>query len=151
MRTLRSAAVMTLLLIPTALTGQQEVSTTGKPTLAVLPIYAGMSASPDADRTATAITRLIASSFSSQGAVRVLDSDRLARLLSRQPQLTAGRWDDGSAMRAGRLAGARLVLVGSVTVDGQVTQLEVRALDVTNGSPVGLPFSATGQMDQLAT
>lgn len=44
-----------------------------------------------------------------------------------------------------------MVLVGSVTVDGQVTQLEVRALDVTNGSPVGLPFSATGQMDQLAT
>jgi TolB-like protein len=148
--TLRSTAVTVLLLGPVALSGQQEVNMTARPTVAVLPILSYPAAHDDANQVATTLTRRIASAFSGQSSILVIGPERVARLRLRQPELAQGHSSEEAALRAGRALGARYVVVSSASLDGQIAQLDVRTLDVVTGSSVGLPFSAAGGLDELS-
>jgi TolB-like protein len=128
-RILALAALLATLAAPL---GAQEA----RPTLAVLDLTDGGSLGPEAQDLAglgKGLAAMLTTEMSRNPRVTMVERDRLRSLLDEQRLTLSGAADEGTAVRVGRLLGARYMLFGSYAdVYGQL-RVDVRVVEVETG------------------
>lgn len=103
-----------------------------RPTVAVL--YFTNSAlikHDDWDPLSTGITDMLITQFSTSPAIRVVERDRLQKLIEEQDLSAGKRVDETTAVRLGKILGAHHLILGGFVIDPkQRMRLDVRAVDV---------------------
>lgn len=82
--------------------------------------------------------------------VQVVLRDRLETILREQALQAGGRIEDRTAVRIGHLAGATVILAGSVTRVGDLLRLDAQLLDVERGTVIGATTVEGGAGEVLA-
>ena len=110
----------------------QAVTADVRPTVAIL--YFTNSAlirHDDYDPLSKGITDMLITEFSSSPAMRVVERDRLQKLLEEQDLGATKRVDDATAVRLGKILGAHHLIMGGFLIDPkQRMRLDVRSVDV---------------------
>jgi curli biogenesis system outer membrane secretion channel CsgG len=103
-----------------------------RPTIAVL--YFTNSAlvrHEDYEPLSKGITDMLITEFSTSSAIRVVERDRLQKLLEEQDLSASKRVDEATAVRLGKILGAHHLLIGGFVIDPkQRMRLDVRSVDV---------------------
>jgi TolB-like protein len=90
----------------------------------------------------------IAEAFLRGGALRPIERAALARILAEQELALSGLADPAAAARVGRLAGARYILLGAVSIVGEEARISCRLVD-TETAEIVWAGSETGGLDEL--
>jgi TolB-like protein len=123
-------------------------SGTRRPTLAVLYFdYAGHDAALDPLRKGLA-QMLISDLTTGDGAVEVVERDRLEAVLAEQKLSSSGKVDPRTAVRIGKLLGARYLVLGSYFDLLQSLRIDARLVDVETGAIVQ-SIGADGKADDF--
>ncbi|HET6763731.1 MAG TPA: caspase family protein, partial [Longimicrobiaceae bacterium] len=128
------AAVLSLVAAP-AVRAQGQGS--ALPTVAVLDLSDGGSIGPDAQDLSSlgkGLAAMLTTEMSRNPRVQMVERDRIRALLDEQRLTLSGAADAATAVRVGRLLGARYMLMGSYAdVYGQL-RIDVRVVDVETGA-----------------
>ncbi len=80
--------------------------------------------------------------------VEMVQRERLEDVMREQSLQAAGRIEDKTAVRVGRLTGATVMLLGSATRVGDILRLDAHLLDVERGTVLGAA-SVAGPLDDV--
>ena len=80
--------------------------------------------------------------------LEVVQRERLEVVLREQSLQAAGRMEEKTAVRIGRLTGATVILLGSATRVGETLRLDAHLLDVERGTVLGAA-SVDGRLDDI--
>lgn len=135
MGTLRTAAsLLTVLAAAVPALGAQQADT--RPGLAVLPFENGGSfggQQGDYDALRRGIAGIMVSELSQNPSVRLVDRAEAQRILDEQELAASGRLDQSTAIRVGRLVGARYMITGTfIELNGEF-RLDARLINVETG------------------
>jgi TolB-like protein len=128
----------------------QEASADRRPTVAVL--YFTNAAMVNRDEYAPlskGLAEMLITELGGNPAIRVVERDRIEALFAEQDLAAGGRVDQGTAVRIGKVLGARHLLFGSFVVDPrQAMRMDLRAI---NAETAELEFATavTGKADRL--
>jgi len=100
------------------------------------------------DALATDVPNALAEAFVRSGALVPIERSSLLKILEEQELSLSGAVDSDAAAQIGRLAGARYVLLGSVTIIGEQARLSGRLVDVESAE-IHWAGSATGDLDEI--
>ncbi|TFG82382.1 MAG: hypothetical protein E4H20_07785 [Spirochaetales bacterium] len=106
------------------------------------------SSAPGYDALATDVPQALAEAFIRGGKVRPLERSALQKIFSEQELALSGMVDQVTAIRIGKLAGARYALLGSVSVVGDQLRLSCRVIDVETAEIV-YAGGAYGYVDEI--
>ena len=121
-----------------------------RPTVAVLYFTNGAFVrSADYAPLSKGMAEMLITSLAQNPGVRVVERDRLQAVLEEQNLSTAGRVDQETAVRVGKVLGAHHLLLGAFVIDGRDNlRIDVRSVN-TETSQVEYVQSATGKADRL--
>lgn len=121
-----------------------------RPTLAVLYFTnSALVGGADYQPLSKGMAEMLITELSQNPGVRVVERDRLQALLEEQNLSTAGRVDQASAVRIGRVLGAQHLLMGAFVIDPRHNmRIDLRAVNAET-SQVEYVESVTGKEDQL--
>ncbi len=91
---------------------------------------------PGYEALATDVPNALAEAFLAGGVVRPLERSALEKVFAEQELALSGMVDAGTAVRIGKLAGARFALLGTIAVVGEQIRLSCRVIDVETGEIV---------------
>jgi TolB-like protein len=94
------------------------------------------------------LTDMLITDLSQASNIRVVQRERLEELVREQTLQAAGRVEEKTAVRIGRLTGATIMLLGSATRAGSVLRLDAHLLDVERGTIVGAA-AVEGQPEEV--
>ena len=116
---LRSVRVLAIgLLTVISGSGIAAQGATSRPTLAVMNFTnAALTNKADYDPLEWGIPELIATRLASNTQIDVVERSRLSALIAEQDLSASGRVDQSTAVRIGKLVGARYVVLGTVVID----------------------------------
>ena len=77
-----------------------------------------------------AVSAMLTTELSSRDGMRVIERTLLQTLLTEQRLALSGRVDEDTAIEVGRMVGAQYVIHGAVTSIGDMTRMDMRAVDV---------------------
>jgi len=144
------AAVATMLATPLATPLVAQGTADSRPTLAVL--YMTNGAMVDNNSYAPlskGMAEMLITELAQNGAVRVVERDRLQTLLEEQNLDKSDRLDKATAVKLGKVLGARHMLMGSFVVDPkQNMRIDVRAVN-TETSVIEYVQTVSGKADRL--
>lgn len=146
MRTLRFLASAVLLTVPVIAAAQQS----DKPTVAVLPFnYTSLTPGVDGKALGASITDMVVTEFARSPAIKLVDRQMVAELLTKQQLMVSGRLSEEDAMRVGRLLGAQYIVAGSVVLAGGEARLDIRIVDPETSQLPKPPFKERGKQDKI--
>jgi TolB-like protein len=121
-----------------------------RPTVAVLPFeVAAMKDRADYESLNKGIAELMVSTLAANPGVRVLERERIQKLLDEQSLGASGRVDAETAVRIGKLLGVHHMLTGLVMVDGRrQVRLTARSINTETGV-IEYAESVSGKADDL--
>jgi curli biogenesis system outer membrane secretion channel CsgG len=97
------------------------------------------------------ITDMLITEFSTSPAIRVVERDRLQKLIEEQDLSASKRVDDATAVRLGKILGAHHLLMGGFVIDPkQRMRLDVRSVDVET-SRVEYVETVSGKAEDVLT
>jgi TolB-like protein len=145
----RALAVGALLLGAVAAPLQAQ-STDRRPTVAVLPFeVAAMKDRADYEPLNKGIAEMLVTTLAANPGVRVLERERIQKLLDEQNLGAGGRVDAETAVRIGRLLGVHHMLTGLVMVDPKrQVRMTARSINTETGV-IEYAESVTGKADDL--
>jgi curli biogenesis system outer membrane secretion channel CsgG len=88
--------------------------------------------------TADYLTDQLTMSFLNANKYEVLERARIDIILTEQKFQMSGNVDNDTAVRAGKILGAHIILVANVEGSGASRRIVLRALDVSNGRVLGM-------------
>lgn len=103
---------------------------------------------PGYEALATDVPNALVEAFIAGGIVRPLERSALEKVFAEQELALSGMVDAGTAVRIGKLAGARYALLGTIAVVGEQIRLSCRVIDVETGEIV-YAGSAYGDADEI--
>jgi len=77
-----------------------------------------------------AVSAMLTTELSGRDGMRVIERTLLQEMLTEQRLALSGRVDESTAIEVGRMVGAQYVIHGAVTSIGDVTRMDMRAVDV---------------------
>jgi TolB-like protein len=77
-----------------------------------------------------AVSAMLTTELSGRDGMRVIERAFLQDLLTEQPLALSGRVDESTAIEVGKMLGANYMIYGAVVSTGDVTRLDMRAVDV---------------------
>lgn len=95
-----------------------------------------------------AVSAMLITELSGREGVRIIERQHLQDLLTEQRLALSGRVDEITALEVGRMVGARYVIHGQVSSVGEMTRMDMRAVDVET-SEVFEVQKLTGQTTEL--
>jgi TolB-like protein len=121
-----------------------------RPTVAVLPFENGaMKDRADYEPLTKGVAEMLVATLSGNPAVRVVERDRLQKLLDEQNLAASGRVDNETAVRIGKLLGVHHMLTGTYVIDPkQRVRLVARAINTETGV-IEHAESVSGKADDL--
>ena len=125
------ALAVASLAAPISLFGMRHASD-GKPTVAVMYFNNGaLSQHDDYEPLRKGIADVLITELAANDSIRVVERDQLQKLLEEQNLATAGRVDEATAVKVGKLLGAQHMIFGGYVIDkkGRM-RLDARAVNV---------------------
>jgi len=124
------AAAVLLLLMPVG-RGMAQESSPDLPTVAVLD-FTGLMIGQGGNSAplGKAVSAMLITELSGREGLRVIERNRLQDLLTEQRLSLSGRVDEETAIQVGRMVGAQYIIHGQVTSIGDMTRMDMRAVDV---------------------
>jgi len=121
-----------------------------RPTIAVLYLTNGaMTDNASYAPLSKGMAEMLITELAQNGGVRVVERDRIQTLLEEQNLQGGGRVDKETAVKLGKILGARHMLMGSFVVDPrQNMRIDVRAVN-TETSAIDYVQTVSGKADQL--
>jgi TolB-like protein len=121
-----------------------------RPSVAVLPFEnAAMLNSADYAPLSKGVAEMLITSLAGNPGVRVVERDRLQKLIDEQNLSAGGRVDKESAVRLGKLTGAHHMLTGTFVIDPkQRVRMVVRSINSETGE-IEYAESVSGKADDL--
>ena len=154
-RRIAPLAIATMLAAPLA--AQQPVvkavgTSDARPTVAVLYFDIGALVGPaDYEPLSKGMAEMMITELARNGAIRVVERDRLQQLLNEQNLSNGDRVDKETAVRLGKLLGAHHMLMGSFVVDmKQNMRLDIRSVN-TETSQIEYVETVTDKADRMLT
>lgn len=77
-----------------------------------------------------AVSAMLTTELSGRDGMRVIERTLLQQMLTEQRLALSGRVDESTAIEVGRMVGAQYVIHGAVTSIGDMTRMDMRAVDV---------------------
>ncbi len=149
MKTLNSmlAAVALATVVMSAPTAAQDVA---KPTVAVMYFTnSALMGNADYAPLSKGMAEVLITELSRNSTIRVVERDRLQQLLEEQDLSASGRVDAETAVRVGKILGARHMLLGTFIIDPRENmRIDVRAVN-TETSEVEYVETVEGKADKL--
>ncbi|MGZ5302471.1 MAG: CsgG/HfaB family protein [Actinomycetota bacterium] len=121
-----------------------------RPTVAVLPFENGaMKDRADYEPLTKGVAEMLVTAMAANPAVRVVERDRLQKLLDEQNLAASGRVDNETAVRIGKLLGVHHMLTGTYVIDPkQRVRLVARSINTETGV-IEHAESVTGKADDM--
>lgn len=121
-----------------------------RPTVAVLPFENGaMKDRADYEPLTKGVAEMLVTAMAANPAVRVVERDRLQKLLDEQNLAASGRVDNETAVRVGKLLGVHHMLTGTYVIDPkQRVRLVARSINTETGV-IEHAESVSGKADDL--
>jgi len=144
---LLAASTLTVSALPLSAQGS---SATQKPTLAILYFTNGaLIDNASYAPLSKGMAEMLITELSQNDAVRVVERDRLQSLMEEQNLQNSDRVDKETAVKLGKMLGARHMLIGTFVIDPKKNmRIDVRAVN-TETSQIEYTESVTGQADNL--
>jgi TolB-like protein len=149
-QSLRRALTLGTLAFGLAAPALRAQSDDRRPSVAVLPFEnAAMLNSADYAPLSKGVAEMLITSLAGNPGVRVVERDRLQKLIDEQNLSAGGRVDKESAVRIGKLVGAHHMLTGTFVIDPkQRVRMVVRSIN-TETSEIEYAESVSGKADDL--
>lgn len=152
MRAVHGFTLAVALIAPSLAGGQASgAAQDRRPTVAVMPYFdnGAVINRADYETLGKGIADVLISELSTNGAIRVVERDRIQQLIDEQNLGSSGRVDKATAVQAGKLLGAHHMIFGGFIVDpkGQI-RLDARAVNVET-SEIEHVESVTDKADNL--
>jgi TolB-like protein len=121
-----------------------------RPTVAVLPFENGaMKDRADYEPLTKGVAEMLVTAMAGNPGVRVVERDRIQKLLDEQNLATSGRVDNETAVRVGKLLGVHHMLTGTYVIDPkQRVRLVARSINTETGV-IEHAESVSGKADDL--
>ncbi|AMW06339.1 CsgG/HfaB family protein [Gemmatimonas phototrophica] len=146
--TLVAGPVAALCLLPAALKAQGTASS--KPTVAIMYFTNGaLGKAEEYAPLSKGLAEMLITELSANTNIRVVERDRVQALLEEQNLATAGRVDQATAVKAGKVLGALHMLMGSFVIDPKERmRMDVRAIN-TETSELEFATTVSGKADNM--
>lgn len=131
--TLVATAVAALLALAPAAARAQDVPESARPTVAIMPFDNGSfgKGAHDYDALGAGIADMLITELSGNPGIRVIERAEIEKILDEQKLQGTGRIDPATAVRVGRLLGARHMIFGGFVTDPKGNmRIDARAVDV---------------------
>jgi TolB-like protein len=136
------------LAVPATLSAQQADTRT---TLAVLP-FANSAVQPELAPLSKGFQALLLNDLATNTRIRVIERDEIQRILDEQKLSTTGQVDQSTAVRMGKLLGAKFMITGTyITTPDKNLTITVRAFDTETGEVVYTDKTAETKVDNMMT
>jgi TolB-like protein len=135
-RPFRALAALALIAVPAALSAQAADS---RPTVAVLYFNNGSfgPGAKDYDMLGRGVADFLITELSANTALRVVERDQIGKITAEQDLGTSGRVDAETAVRLGKLLGAKYMITGGfITTPKGDVRLDARAIETETGKIV---------------
>jgi TolB-like protein len=141
--------IMTIVLwgvsAPVRAQGTLPASATARPTVAVL-AFDNRSGRADYEHLGNGLAAMMTTDLAAAPELRVVERERMAEVTRELDVQRSERFDSTTAVRAGRLAGARFLVMGALTAVDPQMRLDTRVVEVETGVIVKVA-QVTGRAD----
>lgn len=147
---LRPAALAVLAAFASAATARAQEPADSRPTIAVLYFTNGaIGKAAEYEPLTKGIAEMLITELSASPGMRVVERDRIQKLLEEQDLAKGGRVDDATAARIGKILGAKHMLMGGFIIDPKNNmRLDARSVN-TETSQIEYVQSVNGKADDL--